>query len=183
MPRPAPASTVHGCGFELDEASGHSRLEPPHAGLCPGRYNPDLLLAGTTEGLWISEDRGGHWRLATSKELVVNTLLVHEDGRIMLGTEGAGVLESRDGGTTWASSNNGFSERFVSELVFDPARGRLSRPSGETGSTAASSWPTANAACGGAWHVASMDARFSRSPCRDRPLWRARTTVSMRVLG
>jgi photosystem II stability/assembly factor-like uncharacterized protein len=90
-----------------------------------GRYDPDLLLAGTTEGLWISEDRGGHWRLATSKELVVNTLLVHEDGRIMLGTEGAGVLESRDGGTTWASANNGFSERFVSELVFDPARGRL----------------------------------------------------------
>jgi len=50
----------------------------------------DLLLAGTTEGLWISDDRGGTWRLVTPKELVVNAVLVQPDGTIILGTEGAG---------------------------------------------------------------------------------------------
>lgn len=79
----------------------------------------DLLMAGTTEGLWISEDRGETWRSATSRELVVNALLVQPGGTIVLGTEGAGVLRSSDRGKTWTASNAGFSERFVSNILFD----------------------------------------------------------------
>lgn len=85
----------------------------------------DLLLAGTTEGLWMSEDRGGTWRLVTSRELVVNALLVQPGGTILLGTEGAGVLRSPDRGRTWFASNTGFSERFVARLLFDRAGRRL----------------------------------------------------------
>jgi photosystem II stability/assembly factor-like uncharacterized protein len=84
-----------------------------------------VLLAGTTEGLWISEDSGDTWLRVTPKELVVNALLVQPDGTIVLGTEEAGVLRSSDHGRTWTPSNTGFSERFVSKLLFDTAGSRL----------------------------------------------------------
>jgi photosystem II stability/assembly factor-like uncharacterized protein len=85
----------------------------------------NLLLAGTTEGLWISEDAGGTWSLMTPKDLVINSVIVQPSGTILLGTEGAGVLRSSDRGRTWVSSNTGFSERFVSRLLFDPSGQRL----------------------------------------------------------
>jgi photosystem II stability/assembly factor-like uncharacterized protein len=83
------------------------------------------LLAGTTEGLWISEDSGGTWWRATPKALVVNALIVLPGGTIILGTEGAGVLRSSDRGRTWIATNTGFSERFVSRILFDGAGRRL----------------------------------------------------------
>jgi len=90
-----------------------------------GGDDVNLLLAGTTEGLWISEDSGGAWWRATPKELVVNALIVQPGGTIILGTEGAGVLQSSDRGRTWTATNTGFSERFVSRLLFDAAGRRL----------------------------------------------------------
>jgi photosystem II stability/assembly factor-like uncharacterized protein len=90
-----------------------------------GGDDPNLLLAGTTEGLWVSEDSGDNWRLVTPKDLIVNALLAQRDGTILLGTEGAGVLRSSDRGQTWVPSNAGFSERFVSRMLFDTAGGRL----------------------------------------------------------
>jgi hypothetical protein len=59
------------------------------------------FYAGTTEGLWISEDNAASWRLATTSKLVVNTVLPRPGGGLLLGTDGAGVLLSR----TWASPN------------------------------------------------------------------------------
>lgn len=85
----------------------------------------NLLLAGTTEGLWISENSADTWRRVTPKELVVNALVVQPGGTIVLGTEGAGVLRSSDRGRTWIDSNTGFSERFVSKLLFDSAGQRM----------------------------------------------------------
>jgi photosystem II stability/assembly factor-like uncharacterized protein len=87
--------------------------------------DPDLLLAGTTEGLWISEDGGRAWRLVTGKDLVINALVLQPDGTILLGTEEEGVLRSADRGQTWSASNTGFTERFVSRLLFDRAHGRV----------------------------------------------------------
>jgi photosystem II stability/assembly factor-like uncharacterized protein len=87
--------------------------------------DPNLLLAGTTEGLWISEDGGGAWWRMTPKELVVNAVIVQPGGGILLGTEGAGILRSEDRGKTWVASNTGFSERFVFKLLFDGAGERL----------------------------------------------------------
>jgi len=83
-------------------------------------HDGSLLLAGTTEGLWVSLDNGGTWDRTTSPELVVNAVIVQRDGTIILGTEGAGVLRSSDRGRTWEASNSGFSERFVFKLLFDP---------------------------------------------------------------
>jgi photosystem II stability/assembly factor-like uncharacterized protein len=83
------------------------------------------LYAGTTEGLWSSEDGSGTWRLITQKDLVINSVLALPGGTVLLGTEGAGVVRSLDGGQTWLASNEGFSERFVSKVVFDHANRRV----------------------------------------------------------
>jgi len=87
--------------------------------------DPNVLLAGTTQGLWISEDNGGSWSRTTSKDLVINAVVAQPGGTILLGTEGAGVLRSSDRGRTWVASNTGFSERFVSKLLFDTIDDRL----------------------------------------------------------
>jgi photosystem II stability/assembly factor-like uncharacterized protein len=67
----------------------------------------------------MSEDGGTTWRLATQKELVVNSIVTLPGGLVLLGTDGAGVVRSNDGGRSWVASNSGFSERFVSRMVFD----------------------------------------------------------------
>jgi photosystem II stability/assembly factor-like uncharacterized protein len=85
----------------------------------------DTLYAGTTEGFWSSEDGGTSWRLRTDRRLVVNAVLVLRDGTLILGADGAGVLRSSNGGASWAPSNLGFSERFVSRVLFDPAHSRV----------------------------------------------------------
>ncbi len=43
----------------------------------------------------------------------------------MRGGDGAGVLRSRDLGRTWEPANQGFSEKFVSRITFDPSAGRV----------------------------------------------------------
>jgi photosystem II stability/assembly factor-like uncharacterized protein len=79
----------------------------------------DLLLAGTTEGLWLSRDGGAAWSQATRKDVVINALLALPNGSILLGAEGVGVLRSDDGARSFFASNDGFSERFVTRLAFD----------------------------------------------------------------
>ncbi len=87
--------------------------------------DPETFFAGTTEGLWTTEDDGGSWTLRTDKELVVNALLSQPDGSLLVGTDGAGVLRSMDDGRTWTESNVGFSERFVSRILFSPSGGKV----------------------------------------------------------
>jgi photosystem II stability/assembly factor-like uncharacterized protein len=77
------------------------------------------LYAGTTQGLWASEDGGASWQLVTPRTLVVNSIVALPDGTVLLGCDGAGVVRSGDRGRSWTSSNDGFSERFVSRMVFD----------------------------------------------------------------
>ncbi|HET9232666.1 MAG TPA: hypothetical protein VFP10_00835, partial [Candidatus Eisenbacteria bacterium] len=88
-------------------------------------HDAKVLWAGTTEGLWVSRTRGDAWGIVTPKDLVVNAILVRPNGDVLLGTEGAGVLRSQDGGRTWVESNRGFSERFISKLLFDSEGGQL----------------------------------------------------------
>ncbi len=87
--------------------------------------HPERLYAGTTEGLWVSEDDGATWRLATQKDLVVNSILILPGGAVLLGCDGAGVLRSLDRAQTFEARNDGFGERFVSRLRFDAAHGRV----------------------------------------------------------
>ena len=86
---------------------------------------PERLYAGTTEGLWASDDGSLTWQLLTRKELVVNAVLPLPGGMVLLGSDGAGVLKSIDRGRTFAAANEGFSARFVSQVVVDHDSGRL----------------------------------------------------------
>jgi len=86
---------------------------------------PDVLYAGTTQGFWVSEDAGNSWKLRSEPGLVVNATLVLPDGTLLLGCDGAGVRRSRNGGLLWTDSNLGFSERFVSRVLFDLAGDRV----------------------------------------------------------
>lgn len=104
----------------------------------------DVFVAGTTEGLWRSDDDLKSWRLVTPKELVVNALVVLPTGRILAGADGAGVWRSDDGGATWAASNDGFSERFVGRVIFDPDHDRVLaaiREDRQHGGVLAARWP------------------------------------------
>jgi photosystem II stability/assembly factor-like uncharacterized protein len=63
--------------------------------------------------------------MVTGKDLVVNAVVSLPGGEILLGTDGAGVLRGEPRGLRWEAANDGFSERFVSRIVFDPPRGRV----------------------------------------------------------
>jgi photosystem II stability/assembly factor-like uncharacterized protein len=85
---------------------------------------PERLFAGTTEGLWVSEDGGRSWEPRTARDVVVNALAALPGGRVLIGTDGAGVLKSLDGGRSFAPSNAGFSARYVARVLRDPAQAR-----------------------------------------------------------
>ena len=87
--------------------------------------DPATFYAGTTEGLWLTRDGGSSWQLATPKEIVVNAIVALPDGTLLLGGDGFGVLRSTDGGRSFKATNEGFSERFVSRIVFDGEEGAL----------------------------------------------------------
>lgn len=86
---------------------------------------PDTFYAGTTQGLWVSDDDTLSWQARTPLDLVVNDLVTLDEGTVLAATDGSGVLRSVDRGRTWTDSNQGFKERFVSSLAHDPARGRV----------------------------------------------------------
>jgi len=79
---------------------------------------PDLVYAGTTEGLWKTVNGGDTWTQVTSPTLIVNEVAIDPDdpGHLVLATDRAGLLESRDGARTFQLINNGFSHRQVWRL-------------------------------------------------------------------
>jgi photosystem II stability/assembly factor-like uncharacterized protein len=86
---------------------------------------PETFYAGTTQGFWVSTDDTAVFRPGTALDVVVNAVLSLPGGFVLAGTEGSGILLSGDRGRTWVPSNAGFSERFVSRIVFDPASRRV----------------------------------------------------------
>jgi photosystem II stability/assembly factor-like uncharacterized protein len=89
---------------------------------------PKTLFAGTTEGLWITRDGGESWTRTTSKDWVVNGVLVVADNggnaeRVVLGTEGRGIQVSDDAGVHFSEANHGFAHTTVGQLVADPEKG------------------------------------------------------------
>ena len=86
--------------------------------------SPKTLYAGTTEGLWVTRDGGENWARTTSKDWVVNSLIVLGNknggpGRVVLGTEGQGVQVSDDAGVNFTEANRGFTHVIVKQLVAD----------------------------------------------------------------
>lgn len=82
---------------------------------------PNMIFAGTTEGFWRSVDGGDRWMLTTSKLIEINAIAVHPKNAqtIYIGTNNNGVMISRDGGKTFAPSNQGYSGRRAYSIVPD----------------------------------------------------------------
>jgi photosystem II stability/assembly factor-like uncharacterized protein len=75
----------------------------------------DTVFAGTTEGLWRSDDAGKTWVRTTDAATIVNDVAIDlDDSRhVLIATDRGGVLSSDDGGETFLPSNNGFSARQI----------------------------------------------------------------------
>lgn len=82
---------------------------------------PNMIFAGTTEGFWRSTDGGDRWMLTTSKLIEINAIAVHPKNPqiIYIGTNNNGVMISRDGGKTFAPSNQGYSGRRAYSILPD----------------------------------------------------------------
>jgi photosystem II stability/assembly factor-like uncharacterized protein len=90
------------------------RRTPSFAVLASGR-----LLAGTVAGLHASDDDGATWRRVTAPQLSVLALSSHPSrpGRVLLGSEGAGVWRSEDGGSTFVRSDQGMTNVRAAALL------------------------------------------------------------------
>src|SRR5262249_43249300 len=91
---------------------------------------PNVIFAGTTEGLWVSTDGGkpDSWRRMTAPNVVINAGAVHPDrpDRVFLGVDDIGVLISVNGGESYEASNDGFINRQVRTVIADKVeRGRV----------------------------------------------------------
>ncbi len=83
--------------------------------------NSGVVYAGTTEGLWKTQDGGATWQRRTAADVVVNDIIVdpRRPARVLLATDGGGVLASDDGGRTFLPSNHGFAHRQVTAVLVD----------------------------------------------------------------
>ena len=83
--------------------------------------NPTTVYAGTTEGLWKTTDGGKTWKQMTGPEVVVNDVLIDPSNsqRVLLATDRAGVMASADGAQTFATSNHGYTHRYVTAILAD----------------------------------------------------------------
>lgn len=88
----------------------------------------DLLVLGTTSGVFLAQMEGGSWRAIESKNLHPDqsptvksaTSLAIVGGSILAGTR-RGVFRSDDRGTTWRESSAGLTMAHVRWLVSHPA--------------------------------------------------------------
>jgi len=83
--------------------------------------HPEVVYAGTTEGLFRTVDSGHSWIRISGSNLIVNDILIDpaDPKKIMLATDRSGVLVSSDWGSNFAASNRGFAHRQVSTLLAD----------------------------------------------------------------
>ena len=90
---------------------------------------PSAIYAGTTEGFWLSMNGGQDWRVTTNRQnFEVNAIAVHpkNPNTVYIGTNNYGVMVSRDGGKTFAPSNEGYSGRRAYFVLPDRERpGRI----------------------------------------------------------
>jgi photosystem II stability/assembly factor-like uncharacterized protein len=89
--------------------------------------NPSTLYAATTQGLWLTRDAGENWKRTTTADWVISSVLVFPTAlgskrKVVLGTEGQGVLVSEDDGETFSMSNTGFRHVVGRQLASDPLK-------------------------------------------------------------
>jgi photosystem II stability/assembly factor-like uncharacterized protein len=83
--------------------------------------NRKIVYAGTTEGLYKTQDGGTDWVRMTTPNLIINDIYVDPANpqRVLLATDRSGVLASNDAGASFVSANRGISQRQVAALLVD----------------------------------------------------------------
>lgn len=81
----------------------------------------NTVYAGTTEGLYKTQDGGETWTRTTSPDVIVNDVYVdpRNPRHVLLATDRGGVLASEDSAVSFEDSNTGFSQRQVAALLAD----------------------------------------------------------------
>lgn len=105
-----------------DGGRGWNRLVAPSAAspvnalyAVPGT-NGQVILAGTTDGIFLSEDGGSQWRLVCA-ELGAVLSLAGAQQMVVAGSYDSGVWQSEDGGCTWQSVSQGLAARGLARIV------------------------------------------------------------------
>jgi photosystem II stability/assembly factor-like uncharacterized protein len=96
--------------------------------LLPHPLQPNVLFAGTSEGLWRAKDGGKRWMLLTSKSTVLRSVVIHPEkpNRVIIATDDFGVQISNDLGDSFTDANNGFINRHILAFMPDSVeRGRV----------------------------------------------------------
>ena len=90
------------------------RRTPSFEALPSGR-----LMAGTVEGLHVSDDGGRHWRRVGPKNVAIHDVEHHprRPERVFLATEGSGVWVSHDGGSTLERAARGMTNVHAAAMV------------------------------------------------------------------
>ena len=93
--------------------------------------NPSTLYAGTSQGVFRSDDRGGTWRIsgvgipATRVQTIAidptATSTLYAGTLTPSGVSSVGIFKSTDSGATWAPINEGLSDPFVGFSPLDVA--------------------------------------------------------------
>lgn len=83
---------------------------------------PGTVLAGTTEGFWMTSGAG--WSITTSKAIEINSIAIHPDepNKIYIATNNYGLMVSNDGGKSFAQSNGNFTSRMIFSITPDIER-------------------------------------------------------------
>lgn len=104
-----------------DAGRAWKRLSQPNAGspvnalyVLPGSGG-QTVLAGTTEGVFLSEDGGSTWREVCS-EIGAVLSLASTGQLVVAGSYDSGVWQSEDGGRSWRSVSQGLAARGLARL-------------------------------------------------------------------
>ncbi|MFG0318725.1 MAG: WD40/YVTN/BNR-like repeat-containing protein [Planctomycetota bacterium JB042] len=98
--------------------------------LSPTFAEDGLMLAGTPDGLFVSDDRGATWSSAhgglpedggATVQAIVFSPAFAEDRVAFVSTQRHGVHRSSDGGRTWSAANAGLPRDCPRALVISPA--------------------------------------------------------------
>jgi photosystem II stability/assembly factor-like uncharacterized protein len=92
--------------------------------LLPHPQKPNTIFAGTSEGLWRTTDGGKQWKLRTSSRAVIRAIVIHpaKPDRVLIATDGFGVMTSNDFGDDFTPSNTGFIHRHILAIMPDEAQ-------------------------------------------------------------